>query len=279
MIKVLNPGLYSSIQDLGRSGHQNYGVPLSGCMDATSAQLANALLNNNENAAVLEMTFTGPVLEFKTSLNICITGASCSPKINGTLIKMNRATFIAKNDTLSFNTMKDGCRSYLAVSGGFLSPSVLSSRSMYSGITKTFRLSKGEQLKVKKATPFKLNASIKRSIAHFSSQNLLAYKGPEFNRLSKKQKEVLKSQAFTVSKDNSRMAYQLQEVIPNKLKPIITSLVTPGTIQLTPAGKLIVLMKDCQITGGYPRVLQLTEDAIHTLAQKQTNSIVRFRID
>jgi allophanate hydrolase subunit 2 len=74
------------------------------------------------------------------------------------------------------------------------------------------------------------------------------------------------------------MAYQLVETLTNTLKPIITSLVLPGTVQLTPSGKLIVLMRDCQATGGYPRVLQLSESAINILAQKFTGNIIHFKI-
>ena len=74
------------------------------------------------------------------------------------------------------------------------------------------------------------------------------------------------------------MAYQLEEPIKNNLKPIITSLVLPGTVQLTPAGNLIILMRDCQTTGGYPRVLQLTEHAINILSQKYVGKKVQFKL-
>jgi allophanate hydrolase subunit 2 len=81
-----------------------------------------------------------------------------------------------------------------------------------------------------------------------------------------------------ISKNNSRMAYQLDGVLLNKLEPIITSLVMPGTVQLTPSGKLIVLMRDCQATGGYPRVLQLSDMAINVMAQKKTGDVIQFNI-
>ena len=74
------------------------------------------------------------------------------------------------------------------------------------------------------------------------------------------------------------MAYQLQESLENSLEPILTSGVLPGTVQLTPSGKLIILMRDCQTTGGYPRVLQLKESAINILAQKYTGQQIRFKL-
>ena len=86
------------------------------------------------------------------------------------------------------------------------------------------------------------------------------------------------SKSFTISKENNRMAYQLEETLENDLKPIITSLVMPGTVQLTPSGKLIALMRDCQTTGGYPRVLQFSEKSICILSQKSTGNKVKFRL-
>ena len=111
---------------------------------------------------------------------------------------------------------------------------------------------------------------------HFESQMITCSKGPEFDSLSASQKEVFANQSFTISNDNSRMGYRLNEVFENALPSILTSSALPGTVQLTPSGKLIILMRDCQVTGGYPRVLQLTNTAINQLAQKKTNDTFQF---
>ena len=89
--------------------------------------------------------------------------------------------------------------------------------------------------------------------------------------MSKTEQELLIETQFTISNDNNRVGYRLKEVFKNQLKPILTSGVLPGTVQLTPSGELIILMRDCQVTGGYPRVLQLTEEAINILAQKRSS--------
>ncbi len=94
--------------------------------------------------------------------------------------------------------------------------------------------------------------------------------------LSAKQKGVFNSTEFAISTNNSRMGYQLNELLENDFSSMLTSAVLPGTVQLTPSGKLIVLMRDCQVTGGYPRVLQLTEKSINSLAQKTTGDSFRF---
>ena len=104
------------------------------------------------------------------------------------------------------------------------------------------------------------------------------YKGPEYDLLNKQAKEKLNNINFTISKENSRMGYRLEEHIDNKLGSMLTSSVLPGTIQLTPSGKLIILMRDCQVTGGYPRILQLTEKSINRLSQKSTGDSFSFKI-
>ena len=121
------------------------------------------------------------------------------------------------------------------------------------------------------------NAIVKINVSHFENRMMDVYKGPEFDMLTIEQQELLLDLDFTIAKENSRMAYQLVVTVNNSLKPIITSLVLPGTVQLTPSGKLIILMRDCQTTGGYPRVLQLSENAINRLSQKFTNDKIRFR--
>jgi len=279
MIKVLKAGLFDTIQDLGRHNYQEFGVPISGVMDSYSAKLANALVGNDEVGAVLEMTLFGPKLEFQQNCLISVTGADLSPSINGILLAHNTAISVKVGDVLSFGSRKYGCRAYLAVSGGFQTESVMQSRSMYKSITKAFKIEKNDVLPTmafSNGEKGSSNASLKVSKKHFDAQVLEVFKGPEFDLLTNTQQQVLLKTKFSIAKENSRMAYQLEETLDNQLDPIITSLVLPGTIQLTPSGKLIVLMRDCQTTGGYPRVLQLSENAIAKLSQKFTNDKIEF---
>jgi allophanate hydrolase subunit 2 len=179
---------------------------------------------------------------------------------------------------LSFGKLNFGFRCYLAVFGGFQSEIIMNSRSMYSKITSQSVLAIHDELAILKSTNDvkKTNASIKVNVHHFNAKEIEVFTGPEFEFLTKSQQEQLLSQEFTISKENNRMAYQLEETLKNDLKPIITSLVLPGTVQLTPSGRLIVLMRDCQTTGGYPRVLQLKESAINILSQKVTRNSIQF---
>lgn len=280
MVKVIKPGFYTTIQDLGRFGYQDYGVPVSGVMDQYSAQFANALLNNNEHDAVLEITMTGPTLVFQCHTLICISGADLSSKLNDLSIKVNTVIAVKPNDMLSFGKLNYGFRSYLAVSGGFQTEIKLKSRSMYKNITTKLKIEANDHLMINEFNQTKTNkhAALKYNSELFSSNILHAYKGPEFELLTTDLQNQLFNKKITISNLNNRMAYQFTELFDNNLKPIITSPVLPGTVQLTPSGNLIVLMRDCQTTGGYPRILQLKETSIHMLSQKMTGQFLQFKL-
>ncbi|MGA1227195.1 MAG: biotin-dependent carboxyltransferase family protein [Tamlana sp.] len=280
MIKVLNPGFYSSIQDFGRLGYQEYGVPYSGVMDKKAASIVNALLGNHKNEAVLEMTMTGAKLQFNIQTYIAISGADMSPTLNGLPVHLNKIIAIKPNDILAFARLQTGFRCYLAILGGFKTETVMNSKSMRQNITQKVKLHKNDDLQVVEVSIETKNkhASVRFDTSYITANTIEVFKGPEFDKLSEAQQLQLFSNKFTISKDNNRMAYQLEETIDNNLKPIITSPVLPGTVQLTPSGKLIVLMCDCQTTGGYPRVLQLKESAINVLAQKFMGSKIKFSL-
>lgn len=279
MVRVIKAGFYSTVQDFGRVGFQHFGVPYSGVMDSKSASIANAILGNDKHAAVIEMTMIGATLQFNGSTNICVSGADMSPKVNSIPIKLHKNITVKAGDILSFGKLNHGFRCYVAVSGGFKTEVVMGSRSMYKGITETFKLHENDILPIVKATENnKKHAAVKVNIDHFTSKTIDVFKGPEFDALLKEQQEALFSKTFTISKENNRMAYQLKEALDNDLKSIITSPVPPGTVQLTPSGKLIVLMRDSQTTGGYPRILQLNGTSINTLSQKFTGHELAFNL-
>ncbi len=281
MVEILKSGVFDTIQDLGRIGVQDYGVPYSGAMDMYSAKIANVLLGNLSSNAVLEMTYVGSKLKFHCDTEIALTGADLNPKLNSKSIEMHTRLKIIEGDVLSFGQRLYGCRCYLAVKGGFQSEFVMNSRSMYQSITKISKLKKGDTLSIAETktngVSEKSNTAIKVNFNHFNINEIEVFKGLEFNLLSEKDKEMLLSTEFTISNDSNRMAYQVNEKLENNLKPIITSFVLPGTIQLTPSGKLLILMRDCQITGGYPRVLQVTEQSINQLSQKISGEKFRFK--
>ena len=280
MIKVLKSGLHTSIQDLGRFGYRNQGVPNSGCMDLISAGLANSLLDNSICNAVLEVTLMGPKLLFLSDSIIAITGAGMSPKINRKNISNYKAYKISEGDVLSFGRLLKGTRSYLAVKNGILSEIKLNSRSQFSHITSSSWLEKDNILEINKDfSNFNItNGVVKNKIQFFETDEIEVTRGPEFDLFSKKEIYKLINQVYTVSKDNNRMGYQMEEVVVTHTISMITSPVLPGTVQLLPSGKVIILMKDAQTTGGYPRIFQLTELAISILAQKKVGDTFKIKL-
>ena len=284
MIEVLAAGIFSTIQDRGRFGFRNMGVPVSGAMDQYSAFVANSLVDNDTNAAVLEMTFNGPHLKFHEKTTIALVGAQINIKLNKDIIKQNTVILINKGDTLSLGTISHGVRCYLAIAGGFNTEKILNSRSYYPEITNQSQLKKGDKIDFASQTNLKiLNHSIVHlDEQHFSNPLLSVHPGPEFNTLSDSIKANLFRKKFKISPTSSRMAYKFDSpialVLGDSVPEITTSSVQPGTVQLTPSGDVIVLMRDCQTTGGYARIFQLTEQSINQLSQKQTASEISFHI-
>lgn len=269
-------GLYTSIQDLGRFGFRKYGVPVSGAMDQKSAQLANLLVNNPPDYPVLEITLSGPEIHFDEDTIIAVTGADLSPRINSKAIPMNAAAQVRAGQNLAFGKPKYGIRAYLALKGGFECEKILNSCSQYFPVTHMGRIENKLMLKYQSHSGGIPNTALKPNMDHFKNENLKVLAGPEFELLDSELKQAFLEGRFKTG-ENNRMGYQLtSERISENDYSIITAPVIPGTVQLTPAGKLIVLMRDGQVTGGYPRVFQLTEDSINRLAQKGTGHVVRF---
>ncbi len=278
MLKVIKSGFFTTIQDKGRFGFRHIGVPVSGAMDLTAASLANAMLENDEQATVLEITMTGPVLEFEEATWIAIAGANLSPTLNGADIENHSVHRIYAGDKLAFGKHIDGLRGYLAIKDGFQTPLILNSRSYYSSITKDDHLVAGMEV------PYKEVLDFEPKITHIIRDDMNKFKtlgvspGPEFELLTDAQKELIFKNTFTIAKENNRMAYQIEETIGTHQHIMLTSATLPGTVQVTPGGKLIILMRDGQTTGGYPRILQLSEEAIDHLAQKTFGDTISFKL-
>ena len=120
-------GLRTSIQDFGRPGHQNFGIPSGGVMDRFSATIANRLVGNDDHASLIEITLLGPAIEFSDDCQIAITGADLTPKLDGKTIPMWETVSIKSKQRLSFGSRQSGCRSYLAIAGQIAAPSWLGS--------------------------------------------------------------------------------------------------------------------------------------------------------
>jgi biotin-dependent carboxylase-like uncharacterized protein len=275
MIKFISKGLYTTIQDDGRFGYRNIGVPSSGYMDRESAQTANLIIDNPINNPVIEATLIGPTIKFEKSTFICITGSDFNPMLNESRISLYTPVKVNKGDILKINNSSFGSRCYISIKGGIKVDKVLGSKSYYPQISDSCIIEKGDEFK------FETNNSepnYKLINQKFElNKNLKVFKGPEFNSLNKGSISKIIDQEFSIG-INNRMAYNLKEKIQAGTTSIISSPVIPGTVQLTPSGQMIILHRDCQTTGGYPRILQLDEKSLNNLAQLRIGDKIKFEI-
>ncbi len=269
MIEVLNSGTHTTIQDGGRLKFREQGVPVGGAMDFHAFVLANHLLQHDKIAPVIEFTINGPTLYFYAQTFIVLTGAEFHCKLNGKVISHSSPIYVPAESKLEIGRVKKGNYGYLGILGGFSTEKVLGSGSFHPTLLPNARLKKGMQLVYIKTHFNDVNFYARVIPIHdkFSRTKLDVYPGPEFNTLSESDQQKLLSQKYFVNSSSNRMAIQLGNVPKISTPEIITAPVQPGTVQLTPSGQLLVLMRDAQTTGGYGRILQLTDYAINSLAQ------------
>jgi len=281
-IKVLRAGTYASIQDKGRTSFAKYGVPQSGFVDKPLAQKVNKILGNKSNCAILEWTQIGPQLQFNSPSKIVLSATSPQTTLNGETIRAQKVIQVSKDSVLTLGNNHQFIYSYLAIHGGFKTVKILESRSMQSSITKTNRLKIGDSLpfdSTKEKASFFTKPSFDLPPPQLDTfaRAIDCYPGPEYHLLNQQQQTELK-EYFTLSNQRNRMGMQLVGQIPNQFPSMLSVPILPGTLQLTPSGKLIVLAQDCQTTGGYPRILHLTEKALVQLSQTAQNVRFRFNI-
>lgn len=278
-LKLKKAGVLTTIQDLGRPAYASLGVPVSGPMDRVSFLLANHLMRKSPESACLEIYMGNVEMVFGDRCQLVVTGATGKISCGFRSYNANELITVQKWDKLKLSGFSNGQWAYLAINGHFHSQTVMGSQSFYPGITERSRFSSGETVHFhpfEKRIPV-LHAKVKSSL--FSkSDTIPAFKGPSFSLLPPEQQNRLKTGYFTLSKEQNRMGVHLEEKINHSLKELITTPVYPGTVQLTAAGKLIILMLDAQVTGGYHRILQLPQQSITILSQLRPGENFQFQI-
>jgi antagonist of KipI len=292
-LRIIKAGVLDTIQDMGRYGWQHLGINPGGAMDKLSAQLANILVGNNMNEAVIEMHFPASTFFFERPALIAISGADFSATVNGEEIKCLYAVLVSKYSILQFHRVEKGARAYLAVHGGFDIPSWLNSCSThlkaavggYKGraLQKDDEISLGTNLDLSsligkkefEVLPWKADSKWDSQ----STDEILALPGNEWGRLNDRSKEKFLHRSFTVTTHSDRMGFHLKSksLATATNEEVISSAVSFGTVQLLPDGQLIVLMADHQTTGGYPRVAHVISAHHSRLAQMKPGDHFRFR--
>lgn len=284
-LKVIDGGLFTTIQDYGRHRFRKYGVPVSGVMDVKSFDLANKLVGNPKGSPVLECTLKGGNYLFESSSVIAVTGAVMKPKINGKEVLQNRSFLVDSGDELELGFASRGCRTYLALKGQLKLEKVMGSFSTYTignfGGLHGNVLKAGDELEWSQTeSEFNLMEASKEDIPYFSSKvKVRIMKGPEWDWFPKPvQQEFLTSQ-FEISTQSNRMGLRLEgDTLKVIEKEMISSPVIPGIIQLPSSGKPIVLMQDGQTIGGYPRIAKVLDEDLWRLGQVKAGDKVGFTL-
>lgn len=293
-VSVIKPGLSSTLQDAGRSGHAALGVGRAGAMDGPAWQLANALVGNRDGEAAIECTLLGPTLRFMRSSVIALTGATIEARVNGHTIPMWTHCQLAAGSVLQLGGMAVGCRSYLAVSGGFDVEPVLGSRSSdlhaRLGYANGRALRAGDELPIGGPASSGLLRGTDEILAlpwgidplpwfDFAFQPLALLPGKHSELLDEKSQQLLCDGKFVLSKDSNRTASRLDghTLRLRKLLELISEATLPGTLQLPTSGQPIALLAEAPVTGGYPRIGQIAAVDLPRLAQRRPGDTVCFR--
>jgi biotin-dependent carboxylase-like uncharacterized protein len=296
-IRVKSPGLLTTVQDTGRFGEYALGMPPSGAMDVFSYQVGNYLVGNEEGAAGLEITYFGPELEFTSAAVIAVTGAEMPPKINGEETPTWETLEVGEGDVLSFDYLKNGARSYLAVAGGIDVPLFMHSRSTYTliglGGHEGRALQEGDELKVGESANGG-NLVGKRVEgdhvpAYTRETELRVIIGLASYRLTEESREEFLNTTWTVTPDADRVGYRYRG---GELKFVereqpagagsdpanVVDFGYPiGSIQVPGGVEPIVLMNDAVTGGGYATIGTVISADRDKLAQTKTNDKTRFR--
>ena len=257
---VVRPGMLTTVQDLGRWGWQDRGVPVAGPMDAYSHRLANALLGNPDDAAALEVTLIGPELEADEDTACVVAGACFDATVNGQPTEVSRPFVVAAGQRVRFGARRAGVRATLAVRGGFSVPAILGSRatSVVSrmGPFGGRPLLAGDVLSVgRQASRGRISIGRALSMPE-GGAHVRIIRGPHDAMFTSAALDTLFASRFTVSAHSNRMGYRLEGPgLRHASGADILSDATPvGSLQVPASGQPILLMADRQTTGGYPRI-------------------------
>lgn len=295
-MKIIKAGILDTVQDMGRYGHQHLGINPGGAMDRFAACIANMLVGNDSDEAVIELHFPASAVLFEKESIIAITGADFVPAINGEIIPLLHPVIVNKNSVLHFQKAETGTRCYLAIAGGLETTKWLNSSSTnlkaaaggYNGRA----LIKNDVINFKRESfflsvrnekdfmvlPWKAND--KYGETQESDENIFVIPGNEWDVLQEEAKKSFLNQSFTITAASDRMGYRLNGPALHAVnyEELISSPVSYGTIQLLPDGQLIILMADHQTTGGYPKVAHVISVNHSQLAQKKTGDKIRFEL-
>jgi biotin-dependent carboxylase-like uncharacterized protein len=284
LFRIVKPGFFTTVQDLGRFGYLKFGVPLSGAMDEFALQVANMLVRNDQGDACLEITMLGPELEAAHDIQIAVAG-DIAFQINGHEAEMWQTIRVKNGDTILFGKVRTGCRAYLTVRGGIDVPTILGSRSTY--VRGEIGGMQGRQFKAEDFiegfdTSHLVDQTLslpEEFIPDFDAQiDVDVLLGPQQESFTQEGIETFLSNSYNVTIESDRMGYRLDGPIIQRSEQVdtISDAILPGSIQVPADGQPIVTMRDAQTTGGYPKIATVVSSDLHILGQAKPGDRLSF---
>jgi biotin-dependent carboxylase-like uncharacterized protein len=284
--EVTRPGLLTTVQDLGRYGYQQYGVPVSGAMDSFALRVGNLLVDNDEGEAGLEITLVGPELKILEDTVIAITGGDLDPTLDGKPLPMWETVLIKKGSKIAFQAPKSGCRAYLTVTGGIDVPKLMEGKSTYIkaqiGGLEGRTLRGGDRLKT---TPSRRPQELagrkvpKELIPAYTSECALrVVMGPQDDLFTEEGVRTFLASEYVVTPQSDRMGYRLTgpKITHKAGADIISDGIPLGAVQVPGDGMPIIMLADRQTTGGYTKIATVITADISKLAQAKPGDKIRF---
>lgn len=285
-ILVQEPGLFTTVQDEGRYGYQQFGVTPSGPMDARSLHIANILAGNPMGEGALEMTFQGPSLQFEEDNIIAVTGADMHPTVNGTAVPMYQAVQVCKGDVLKFQFATNGSRGYVAFAGGLDIPLVMGSKSTLVskglGGVEGRKLQKGDRIGFsapRTELPHMEDRHVSKPSYPAKEIVLRVVRGPQDDCFSNEELHRFFWHSFKITNEFDRMGCRLEREEPVKHLNdgnIISDGIACGSIQVPTNGQPIIMLSDRQTVGGYTKIGTVISVDLPKLAQAKPGMQIRF---
>jgi antagonist of KipI len=284
VLVVEAPGLFTTVQDLGREGFGPIGVSASGAADPISLRIGNRLVGNPEGAAALEMTLIGGTFTFERDAVIAATGADFGPSLDGVALPMWTSIEIREGETVRFVASRSGARAYLCVQGGIAVEPFLGSASTHvlSGLGgfEGRALRKGDRVGLGAATSlFRKRSLSAKALDSLGPRKLIRITdGPQSDWFAESSWKTFCGNAFRVSEQSNRMGIRLEgpPISLDTSREMITEGVSLGAIQVTPSGQPIILFVEQQTTGGYPKIANVISADLHSLGQLRPRDEIRF---
>jgi len=285
--EILEPGILTTVQDLGRYGFSQYGVPPSGALDPYSFRIANLLAGNAEEEACLEATVMGLKMKALRDVVVSITGGDLSPTLNGESLEMWKTHLLVEGDIISFKSVRKGCRAYLAINGGFVVPKIMGSSSTY--LSGRFgglggrALRRGDILYIpgRPSSLDKLGLRFPNDlIPPFEKEALLrVIFGPQDHHFTQNGFQTFCASSYQVTPQCDRMGVRLEgpkiERQSDVEESIISEGLISGAIQVPGDGKPIIILTEV-VTGGYTKIATVISTDLTKVAQMKPGDRVRF---